>query len=107
MHEHAWLAVIAVAFAGLLLVMCLVWPNSALRARRRKARVARAVAEAYRKERQNILGEGKPVTVAELVDRMAREDRTARRAAQPIRRNGREYGPGEDDRPTEMLPRVK
>jgi hypothetical protein len=89
-YEPEWVAVIAVALAGLVLMICLAWPNSEFRARRRKARIARAVAEAYRKERQNVLGEGKPVTVAELVERTARERRTIHRAAQPSRHNGRE-----------------
>jgi hypothetical protein len=103
LYESEWLAVVVVV--GLVLVR-LAWPNSERRARRRKARAARTIAEAYRKERRNVLGTGRPVTVAELVERMARENHMARRTAMPSQRKGSEGRPGEDDRPTEALPPI-
>jgi hypothetical protein len=106
-YEPDWPAVLIAILVGLALMMCLAWPNSEWRARRRKARATRTVAEAYRKERQNVLGTGRPVTVAELVERIARENHIARRATQLNQHNGREERMGEDDRSTEVLPPVR
>jgi hypothetical protein len=93
------LAVAAAVLVGLSLLTFLAWPSSDRRARRGKARAIKAAAVDYRKERQNPLGDGRPVTVAELVERMAREDRTA------LNRPQRRFG--EDSHPTDMLPRVE
>ena len=103
MYEPEWLAVVAMVLSGLLLIMRLAWPSSGERARRRQARATKVVAVDYRKERQNSAGAGRPVTVAELVERAAREERAARLS----RRQGRDGWPGEADRPTEVLPPVR
>lgn len=101
MSVTTWLAVLAVVLLGLLLNVTLIWTGQSKRQQRRKARVAREVAAAYRKYRASDSDATKVVTVAELVGRIEAE-------GLPVRLNWQEDEqargrPNEEEWPTGVI----
>ena len=90
---------LAAALAGLLLITCLAWPSRETRMRRRRARVAKLIAAYYRNQHCEVAGADRPVTVAELLERAAAEQKT--------RQERRDYLPDDGGAPTDMLPLVR